>query len=66
MFCIAYFLDKDISIRTGQPPNQDGDMNVELPVETVKLDKKTEGRAVGINFSNLRIGLAVIQGQIYK
>lgn len=64
IFWIAYVFDKDISLRTGDPPAQDDDdMDVDLPEETTELD------AVGassVNFLNLRIELAIIQGQIYK
>lgn len=67
VFWIAYSLDKEISIRTGQPPSQDEeDMDVELPAEMVNLDKQTEGRVIGANIFNLKIGLAIIQGKIYK
>ena len=67
VFWIAYSLDKEISIRTGQPPSQDEeDMDVELPAETVNLDKQTEGRVIGVSIFYLRIGLAIIQGKIYK
>ncbi|KAJ0109682.1 hypothetical protein J7T55_014244 [Diaporthe amygdali] len=69
VFWIAYFLDKDISLRMGQPFAQDDDdMDIELPTETL-----TDLTLIGLgdefrkfNFFNSRIGLAVIQGQIYK
>ena len=36
VFWIAYFLDRDISLRTGQPPLQDDDdMDVDLPCGTI-------------------------------
>lgn len=63
IFWIAYLLDKDISLRTRQPPAQDDDdMDVDLPIETV-MEPASDS---GINHFNLRIGLAIIQGQIYK
>ena len=63
VFWIAYLLDKDVSLRTGQPPAQgDDDMDVDPPVETVV---EPVGDTV-VSFSDLRVGLAIIQGQIYK
>lgn len=63
VFWIAYVIDKDISLRTGDPPAQDDeDMDVHLPAETVELNPACFG---GVNF-NHRIGLAIIQGRIYK
>ncbi|KAL1877531.1 hypothetical protein Daus18300_002519 [Diaporthe australafricana] len=71
VFWILYFLDKDISLRMGQPFAQDDDdMDAELPVETptdltlIGLGDDSESHK--INFFNTRIGLAVIQGQVYK
>lgn len=69
VFWILYLLDKDISLRMGQPFAQDDDdMDAELPAETF-----TDLPLIGlgdefreINFFNTRIGLAVIQGQVYK
>lgn len=69
VFWAAYFLDKDISLRMGQPFAQDDDdMDAELPSET-PTDLPLIGLGDGsrkINFFNARIGLAVIQGQVYK
>lgn len=67
VFWIAYFLDKDISLRMGQPFAQDDeDMDTELPTGTrFELSLCSDGPRT-INFFNSRIGLAVIQGQIYK
>ncbi|KAI3397702.1 hypothetical protein diail_10471 [Diaporthe ilicicola] len=69
VFWIAYLLDKDISLRMGQPFAQDDDdMDAELPAET-PTDLTLIGNGDGcqkINFFNTRIGLAVIQGQVYK
>ncbi|CZR69441.1 uncharacterized protein PAC_19341 [Phialocephala subalpina] len=67
VFWIAYFLDKDINFKTGRPPVQDDeDMDVELPVGTAYLYMPGEVRDREIDFFSLRIGVAIIQGQIYK
>ena len=67
VFWITYILDKDISLRSGQPPSQDDDdMDVELPSETISDLPPSETLVDGINFFNCRIGLAIIQGQVYK
>ena len=67
VFWIAYLLDKDVSLRTGQPPAQDDDdMDVDLPAETIDLNAHPQAGMGCVNFFNLRIGLAIIQGQIYK
>lgn len=63
VFWIAYFLDKDISLRTNHPPTQDDDdMDVEQPdynnFPTIGPNRH--------NFFKLRINLALIQGKIYK
>jgi len=64
VFWIAYVMDKDISLRTGELPAQDDDdMDVEPPAETT--DTSTGG-INSVNFFNLHIGIAIIQGQIYK
>ncbi|KAL7919888.1 fungal-specific transcription factor domain-containing protein [Trichoderma austrokoningii] len=62
VFWKVYILDKDISLRTGRPFGQDDDdMDVRLPspsdarLEPCKLD-----------LFNCRIGLALVQGQVYK
>lgn len=69
VFWAAYFLDKDISLRLGQPFAQDDeDMDAELPTESpadIPLICLGDG-SQKINFFNARIGLAVIQGQVYK
>ncbi|KAL2075174.1 hypothetical protein VTL71DRAFT_116 [Oculimacula yallundae] len=61
IFWIAYSMDKDISLRTGQPPVQDDDdMDVQLP-------EYCTHKANSANlFFRLRIKLALIQGKIYK
>ncbi len=67
VFWIAYLLDKDISLRTGQPFAQDDDdMDTELPTGTIWEMPPRSGMVRTINIFNSRIGLAVIQGQIYK
>lgn len=60
VFWKVYILDKDISLRTGRPFGQDDDdMDVRLPsngsLEPGNLD-----------LFNCRIGLALVQGQVYK
>lgn len=66
VFWLAYCLDKDISLQTGQPPTQnEDDMDMEVP-------SKIDGTPFGpddpksVDFFNSRIRLALIQGQIYK
>ncbi|KPM42195.1 hypothetical protein AK830_g4308 [Neonectria ditissima] len=60
VFWKVYVLDKDISLRTGRPFSQDDeDMDVRLPSNT-----SIEPR--NVDLFNYRIGLAVIQGQVYK
>ena len=66
VFWIAYSLDKDLSLRMGQPSAQDDDdMDVELPSE-IDSSLMYPGELTGINFFNFRARLAMIQGQIYK
>ncbi|KAH7305653.1 fungal-specific transcription factor domain-containing protein [Rhexocercosporidium sp. MPI-PUGE-AT-0058] len=63
VFWIAYFMDKDISLRTCQPPIQDDDdMDVGLP----EFCNTRSDSANGHNFFKMRIDLACIQGRIYK
>ncbi|KAF4464532.1 fungal specific transcription factor domain-containing [Fusarium albosuccineum] len=68
VFWIAYFLDKDISLRMGTPFAQDDDdMDAELPTGSLtKLPFNNNGGPCTIDFFKSRIGLAVIQGQVYK
>lgn len=66
VFWLAYILDKDISLQTGQPPTQDDDdMDVELPYEN---DTATGlvSYPNNVDLFNFRVRLALIQGQIYK
>lgn len=66
VFWIAFFLDKDISLRTGLPFAQDDDdMDAELPSTTL-FDIPLYDTGLSFNMFHARIGLAVIQGQIYK
>lgn len=67
VFWIAYCLDKDISMRTGMPFSQDDDeMDTGLPEDSTCDLALCNRSDYAINFFNFRIGLAVIQGQIYK
>lgn len=61
VFWVAFCIDKDISLRTGQPFAQDDDdMDPDLP-------PAMEGVPTGAHgLFHARIGLAVLQGQIYK
>jgi hypothetical protein len=70
VFWLGYLLDKDISMRSGQPPVQhDDDIGIELPGDGI-------GDGVGymifskpvppLNFHRVRVQLAVIQGAIYQ
>ena len=66
VFWIAYSLEKDLSLRMGQPSAQDDDdMDVELPYE-IDSSLIYSGELTRINFFNFRARLAMIQGQIYK
>ena len=67
VFWVTYFLDKDVSLRMGVPFAQDDDeMDAELPTGIVSRLPLCGDSLRTINFFNSRIGLAVIQGQIYK
>ncbi|PTB62166.1 hypothetical protein BBK36DRAFT_1129572 [Trichoderma citrinoviride] len=60
VFWKVYILDKDISLRTGRPFGQDDDeMDVRLP-SNASLEEDN------LDLFNRRIGLALVQGQIYK
>lgn len=60
VFWKVYILDKDISLRTGRPFGQDDDdMDVRLPSnDSLELGN--------LELFNCRIGLALVQGQVYK
>jgi hypothetical protein len=63
VFWVGFFLDKDLSLQNGQPPTQDDDeMDVGLPIRTFKQ----LAHPSRVNFFELRMRLALIQGQIYK
>jgi hypothetical protein len=65
VFWTAYFLDKDLSLRTGNPPNQDDDeMDVDLPFQDRR--ETWYGATEGVDFFHHRIRLACIQGQVYN
>ncbi len=60
VFWKVYILDKDISLRTGRPFGQDDDdMDVRLPANG------NFGKG-NLDLFNLRIGLALVQGQVYR
>lgn len=60
VFWKVYILDKDISLRTGRPFGQDDDdMDVRLP-------SNTSLEPGNLDLFNCRIGLALVQGQVYK
>ncbi|UKZ80980.1 hypothetical protein TrVFT333_008746 [Trichoderma virens FT-333] len=60
VFWKVYILDKDISLRTGRPFGQDDDdMDVCLP-SNASLEPGN------LDLFNCRIGLALVQGQVYK
>lgn len=71
VFWLAYILDKDISMRTRQPPIQlDADVDLDLPPEEPADDDDigffftTDGRSK-MNFFRARVQLARIQGSVY-
>ncbi|QYT05577.1 Zn(2)-C6 fungal-type domain-containing protein [Trichoderma simmonsii] len=60
VFWKVYILDKDISLRTGRPFGQDDDdMDVRLP-------SNSSLEPGNLDLFNCRIGLALVQGQVYK
>jgi hypothetical protein len=66
VFWVAYALDKDISLQTGQPPAQDDDnMDVEFPFENYSTLNRP-GESNNMDFFTFRVRLALIQGQIYS
>lgn len=70
VFWTGYFLDKDISLRTGQPPVQD-DLNMDVrlpspyPIDDAGTLALTDGSTV-INIFRLRVELSIIQSRIYQ
>ncbi|KFA54511.1 hypothetical protein S40293_08939 [Stachybotrys chartarum IBT 40293] len=70
VFWIAYILDRDISLRTRQPPVQhDLEIDLDLPSETPDPDGAGFVTAAWtyetFNFFLFRVQLAQIQGQVY-
>lgn len=69
VFWIAYVLDRDISLRTGQPPVQrDVDIDLEWPSAEPEDGAGTLSDADGtslFNFLRCRVDLARIQGEVY-
>jgi hypothetical protein len=73
-FWIAYWIEKNISFLQRKASMQDDDdIDVELPMGTVSaphqltpLGHEAASAPASINIFNSRIGLAIIQGQIYK
>ncbi|KFH41937.1 putative transcriptional regulatory protein-like protein [Hapsidospora chrysogenum ATCC 11550] len=60
VFWKVYILDKDVSLRTSQPFSQDDDdMDVRLP-------SNSTFEPSNVDLFNRRIGLALVQGQVYK
>ncbi|KFA51649.1 hypothetical protein S40293_10128 [Stachybotrys chartarum IBT 40293] len=60
VFWMVYVLDKDICLRTCRPFSQDDDdMDARLP-------SNTGFEPYNVDLFNYRIGLAVLQGQVYK
>lgn len=70
VFWLCYILDRDISMRSGQPPVQhDDDIDVDLPCDSPSDGVGYIFLAHGLlpmNFLRLRIQLAIIQGAIYR
>lgn len=65
VFWVAYYLDKDISLQTKQPPTQDDeDMDIEPPSENDHGAVQPGG--IHYNLFYFRTRLAIIQGQIYR
>ncbi|KAL4739530.1 fungal-specific transcription factor domain-containing protein [Aspergillus similis] len=70
VFWIAYIIDRDISMRTGQPPVQlETDMDVELP----PADPEDGAGLIfapdlssRFNYFRARVQLATIQGKVYE
>lgn len=67
VFWMAYILDKDISLRLMRPFSQDDDdMDVHLPSKMRHEISEHETEICPVSLLNYRIGLAIIQGQVYK
>jgi hypothetical protein len=73
VFWIAYIIDRDISMRTGQPPVQlETDMDVELPAAEPEdgaglvFAAADNSSSLSFNFFRARVQLAAIQGRVYE
>ncbi|KAK6073240.1 fungal specific transcription factor domain-containing protein [Seiridium cupressi] len=67
VFWIAYWIEKNIScLRRQASVQDDDDIDVELPTGIVSEPHLLSHGPATINILNSRIGLAIIQGQIYK
>ncbi|KAL5337699.1 hypothetical protein BJX70DRAFT_409030 [Aspergillus crustosus] len=70
VFWIAYILDRDISLRTGQPPIQlETDIDIDFPLvqpaDGAGLVPAADGSST-FNFFRARVQLAIIQGRAYE
>lgn len=66
VFWVAYCLDKEISMRTGQAPTQDDDdMDIELPIGDIDAPNRASSPNM-LDIFHFRVRLAMLQGQIYK
>lgn len=70
VFWMAYVLDRDISMRTGQPPVQlETDIDLELPSFEPEDGAGlvfTANHCSNLNFFRARVQLARIQGKVYE
>jgi hypothetical protein len=73
VFWIAYIIDRDVSMRLGQPPVQlETDMDVELPALEPKdgaglvFAATNDSSPSSFNFFRARVQLAAIQGRVYE
>ncbi|KAJ0413986.1 fungal-specific transcription factor domain-containing protein [Aspergillus carlsbadensis] len=72
VFWIAYIIDRDISMRTGQPPIQlESDMDIELPSLEPEdgaglVFAAADDSSSSFNFFRARVQLASIQGRVYE
>jgi hypothetical protein len=70
VFWIAYLLDRDISMRTGQPPVQlETDIDLEFPSDEPEDGAGlvfTADSSSSLNFFRARVQLARIQGKVYE
>ena len=70
VFWMAYILDRDMSMRTAQPPIQrDEDISLDLPPVEPEIDHAgfvfAADGIVKMNFFRVRVQLAYIQGKVY-